>query len=904
MTVLATADELMARRSALHGDLGDLAGGLRGELAPLLATTPEVPREKAMLSREGGRCPVDGTLLSFDPFDVRHSCPQCGREAKGASHDRFRLYWYQMWLAERVVHAALIGVVADDIECRTLAAALLDAYVEQYLRYPNADNVLGPSRPFFSTYLESVWLLQLIVALDFLETGAPSPAISALGGRVRDRIVEPSVALIASFDERMSNRQVWNNAALMAAGRLTDDQTLLDLAIDGPSGLHAHLATAMLSDGTWYEGENYHLFAHRGLWYGERIAAAAGRALPAPLDHRYREGFASPFRTLLPDLTFPSRRDSQYAVSARQLRFAESCELGIAKRIDERLLSMLARLYDLACPLGETGRSTSSADIERNRAPTGLARTDLSWRTLLCAVPALPPLVAQPLGSDLLPAQGIGIIRRHHDAVYVSLDYGHPGGGHGHPDRLNLTLVDRTHRWFVDPGTGSYVDPSLHWYRSTLAHHAPLVDGHSQPAVHGELLAFDHDERVGWVSARAELAAGVTVSRSVVVLGDYLVDEVSWTSTAEHEITLPVHGVQPADGGATRAVSTPGGSGAVDGFAFLSQVERADGAVDGVRMRGVSREGAVLDGWVFAGGGATLWTAHAPAPPGCDGPVPIILVRERAARGRFVSVWSWGAGVAAVSRSSTGIVVTRCDGSRQAHARTEAGWTIAGLGGAEPRVLLPQLPIAPFDARDPAEFSTAPSLQVADGELHGLPAYLELGEAHYRRSESSWIEAGGPTATVAITRASPKSVVVEVHVHASKRLFVPILTDNPLDNEPASTNGDSVQLYAVASDRRTGLLLVPDGNAVSARPVDGWVNDLEVHAHWKPTPSGYHLVAELRVEPEAASLSLEVIVNETVAGRQRRRGQLVLSSAAGEFVYLRGDRCDPSRLLRFSLTHD
>jgi len=468
---------------------------------------------------------------------------------------------------------------------------------------------------------------------------------------------------------------------------------------------------------------------------------------------------------------------------------------------------MLARLYDLACPLGETGRSTSSADIERNRAPTGLARTDLSWRTLLCAVPALPPLVAQPLGSDLLPAQGIGIIRRHHDAVYVSLDYGHPGGGHGHPDRLNLTLVDRTHRWFVDPGTGSYVDPSLHWYRSTLAHHAPLVDGHSQPAVHGELLAFDHDERVGWVSARAELAAGVTVSRSVVVLGDYLVDEVSWTSTAEHEITLPVHGVQPADGGATRAVSTPGGSGAVDGFAFLSQVERADGAVDGVRMRGVSREGAVLDGWVFAGGGATLWTAHAPAPPGCDGPVPIILVRERAARGRFVSVWSWGAGVAAVSRSSTGIVVTRCDGSRQAHARTEAGWTIAGLGGAEPRVLLPQLPIAPFDARDPAEFSTAPSLQVADGELHGLPAYLELGEAHYRRSESSWIEAGGPTATVAITRASPKSVVVEVHVHASKRLFVPILTDNPLDNEPASTNGDSVQLYAVASDRRTGLLL-------------------------------------------------------------------------------------------------
>ena len=150
-------------------------------------------------------------------------------------------------------------------------------------------------------------------------------------------------------------------------------------------------------------------------------------------------------------------------------------ELGLAMQSDERLVSMLARIYDSSYPGGETGRATSAADIERNRAPTGLARADLSWRTLLCALPGLPPLVSRPFGSDLLPAQGIGILRREGDAVYVSLDYGHSGGGHGHPDRLNLTLVDRTHRWFEDPGTGSYVDPSLHWYRSTLAHNAPLM---------------------------------------------------------------------------------------------------------------------------------------------------------------------------------------------------------------------------------------------------------------------------------------------------------------------------------------------------------------------------------------------------------------------------------------------
>ena len=904
MTLLLSPAELTARRAALNGDLAELATGLRRELAPLIDSAPEVPRDKAVLSRNGGRCPVDGALLSFDPFDPRHICPQCGREAKGALHDRFRLYWYQMWLAERVLHAAVIGVLADDHECRALAVALLDALADQYHRYPNVDNVLGPSRPFFSTYLESVWLLQLILALDFLETGAPSPAISGLGGRVRDRLVVPSAALIASFDERMSNRQVWNNAALMAAGRLTDNHALVDGAIHGGSGLHAHLSTALLSDGTWYEGENYHLFAHRGLWYGERIATAAGHALPSPLESRYREGFASPFRTLLPDLTFPSRRDSQYATSARQLRFAESCELGIAMQVDERLLSMLARLYDPAVPGGETGRSSSSADIERNRAPVGLVRADLSWRTLLCALPVLPPLVARPFASDLLPAQGVGIIRRDRDALYVSLDYGHPGGGHGHPDRLNLTLVDRTRRWFEDPGTGSYVDPSLHWYRSTLAHNAPMVDGRSQPAVHGALLAFHDDERVGWVSASAELAAGLTVCRSVVVLGDYLVDELTWASATEHEITLPMHGVQLAEALEMHPVPVRAEGTAPDGFDFLSHIKKADDPVQGTHLHGSTPEGGALDGWVFAGSTAALWTAEAPAPPGHQGPVPVVLVRERAATGRFLSIWSWNGAIAAVSHLPDGIVVVRHDDSRHTHARSEGGWIIAGLNADEGAVELRGVTAPPLDPADRTDLSTTLSRLVADGGLHRLPSVHELGEAHYRCSELSWRATGGPTATVAITRASPRTIVVDVHVHVSARRFVALSTDNPFDNEPASINGDSVQLYAIVGDRRSGFLLVPDGNGVSARAVDGWGSDLEVTAQWRPTASGYRLVAELRIAPHATELALEVVVNETVAGRQRRRGQLVLSGAAGEFVYLRGDRSDAARLLRYSLTHD
>jgi hypothetical protein len=354
--------------------------------------------------------------------------------------------------------------------------------------------------------------------------------------------VEPSVRLIASYDERLSNRQVLNDAAMLAAGGLLGDRSLVAHAVDGASGVRALLGYALLDDGSWYEGENYHLFAHRGLWYGVTLAERMGADVGADQTRRFDDGFAAPFRTILPDLTYPSRRDSQYAVSVRQPRFAESCELGLARRHDPRLVGMLARLYDPAMPSGDTGRRASTADVERNLPGTGLGRADLSWRALLFARESLPPLHPSPLESDLLPDQGFAIVRRDAGRCFVGLDYGRSGGGHGHPDRLNLLLSDGDVRWFDDPGTGSYVEESLHWYRSTLAHTAPLIDGRSQPRIDGELTAFDERARVGWMRARAELAPGLVVHRSVVVMEDYLVDRIEWTGDAPPRDRPPASG--------------------------------------------------------------------------------------------------------------------------------------------------------------------------------------------------------------------------------------------------------------------------------------------------------------------------------------------------------------------------
>src|SRR5437773_7373973 len=85
-------------------------------------------------------------------------------------------------------------------------------------------------------------------------------------------------------------------------------------------------------DGVWYEGENYHLFALRGLLTGVAWAAQAGIdvwAEPAPAG-RLRAALLAPAHSALPDFTFPARKDSRFGVSLAHPMYLELWEVGLA----------------------------------------------------------------------------------------------------------------------------------------------------------------------------------------------------------------------------------------------------------------------------------------------------------------------------------------------------------------------------------------------------------------------------------------------------------------------------------------------------------------------------------------------------------------------------------------------
>ncbi len=137
-------------------------------------------------------------------------------------------------------------------------------------------------------------------------------------------------------------------------------------------------------------------------------------------------------------------------------------------------------------------------------------------------------------GSVFFEGQGLAILR--HGNRYASLECGAHGGGHGHPDRLNLVLHADGEYWLPDLGTGSYVARDLFWYRSTLAHNAPRLDGVSQRP--GDALCDNFDQQGEWGWARGRFG---DLTRTLVSGPNYLLDILDLSSASDQLLELPLH---------------------------------------------------------------------------------------------------------------------------------------------------------------------------------------------------------------------------------------------------------------------------------------------------------------------------------------------------------------------------
>lgn len=915
---MLTAEELEARRAVIEAspDLGALLRRLQTHAQLVLERRPEIPRHKGMLSADGGFCPADGATLGFDPWSPNaHRCTKCGAIAKGERHD-LRWAWYQhLWLAERMASLATVGILADDEAALTWAAEQVRAYAERYHDYPNIDNVLGPSRLFFSTYLESIWLTRYLAAA-FLLREANALDEETLEGV--NRLAEEAANLIGEFDEGASNRQVWHNAALAAVAVWFEDQELAQRALEGHRGLAGALADGFGADGMWYEGENYHLFALQGMLTGACWARLAGAEFFVEEQSRDRlvAALRAPIQSALPDGTFPARKDSRFGVSLAQPMYLELWENGIGGLLAAgapgpaaEFARWLERLYALPAPPAE--RFDSWLEEAGEPPPDERGRQHLSWWMLLTMAPELPLAApAAAVAGTLLEEEGLAILR--YGESYASLDCGAEIGGHGHPDRLHLTLHGDGVHWLADPGTGSYVSRDLFWYRSTMAHNAPRLDGRSQPWGDARCEYFEAAERWGWARGRF---AGMT--RTVVSSEQVLVDVVEFSSEDEHTVELPWH---PA--GAIE-VLTPGRwePGQLED-PFAKGVERfvPEGAGP-IRWR-ATESGKALSG-LFDGGGELL-RATAPGRPG-EGERSFLVRRLRGRYVRLTTVLAWGGvGLTGATFTAESLTVETSAGALTHHPASD-GW-VAKQDGEETQLRgfrRPPVSLAALDVPTPgrerprwtAPEATAfhlPDPPPLDGTLEGFATDAPLGLDHedqYRRSEEPY-----PGEEAFSARAylgwDEQRLYAAVHVTKEPLLFrSPDAPPLRLDNEPDLVHADGIQVFLTTDGApMCGWLVAPDprGDAVTVVPVAGTAaKPDQLTARWAATDDGY--IVTLAITPQvwppdhaSAEPRFDVVVNEMRPGRQRRAGQLAWSGGGG-WVYLRGDRTDPARLGRVIL---
>ncbi|HZI22814.1 MAG TPA: heparinase II/III family protein [Gemmatimonadales bacterium] len=907
---MVTADELTARRAAIAQapELQALLARLRERAAPVLERMPPVPQAKALLSMDGGACPDDGATLVFDPWSPgAHRCPRCGKAHAGERHDRHWARFQHLWLAERAAHLATLGALADNDAAAARAAEILRAYAGRYWQFPNRDNVLGPSRLFFSTYLESIWTCNYVAAATLLREAGRLDDTTLKGV---NQVADEAATLIGEFDEWFSNRQTWNNAALAAIAVWFEDEDLARRALEGPTGLLEHLTRGFGRDGMWYEGENYHLFALRGLLTGAAWAREAGVDLygEPQLAARIAAALLAPARTALPDLTFPARKDSRFGVSLAQPVYLELWEIGLAKlgaggagSATDQLASWLSRLYGAAHVTPELFESyLHDAPLQPLPDPRPPSRAGLSWWALMFMAPELPaaPSPWSP-GSVLLESQGLAVLRT--GDRYVSLECGQLGGGHGHPDRLHLTLHAGGVHWLADPGTGSYVSPDLFWYRSTLAHNAPRLDGASQPAGDAVCEAFEAHDEWAWVRGRFG-----DITRTVVSGPAYVLDVVELGGRVDHVLELPWHFRGTGDGGrgtwASGELSDP----------FVSSVQRF--VPEGPVVLEVADGSRLLKAFFFYDG--ELLRAEGPGRPGEVKRARFYVERTKGRGVRLVTVLE-SFGERAFVRGLTGrggMIEVETEEGTHRHSASATGWEVA----TEPRRVrlagprAPEPPFTPLVELDPPRPAVATALRVnepplLDGSLAGFdtsePLRLDL-EDQYRRSEEPY---SGPADFSAVAYAGWDDAALYLAIEVTKpELCLRPADGKPLrlDNEPDDIHSDGVQVYLhdAEADAGVGFLVVPEesGGSLRVRGAGESPGDPgTVRGAWRRTGEGYRVTLAMEW-PDwhrahvGGQVRFDLLINEALPGRVRRAGQLVWSGGNG-WVWLRGDRQDPER---------
>ena len=590
--------------------------------APLIARPPAVPTHKALLSADGGVCPDDGAALEFDPWSrrPRTAVPAAAGRFAGERHDRAWARFRHLWLAERAADAGHAGRAGRARRRRGARGRRSSRPTPRPTStIPTATTSSGPagsSSPPISSPSGSP--TTSAAALLLRESGRLDRTTSPRAWAV---VAEEAANLIGEFDEGFSNRQTWHNAALAAIAVWFEDEELADARRRRRRrGILAHLMRGIRRRRDVVRGRELppvraaRAARRHGLGAAGRGGSARGRAAGRPA--RRRAPGAGAHRAARRHLPRPQGLAVRRVAGAADVPRA----LGGRPRAPGRRAARISGAGSARCtPRPRRRRRHSTPTCTRPGSPhrraadsrrpllVGAARDGAraaggrrrrGRRERCCSSargsPSCATATATPASSAAGSAAGTAIPT---DCTSPST----PTASIGSPD----------------PGTGSYVAGDLFWYRSTLAHNAPRLDGRSQ---------VPGDATVRRLRRPWGLELGTrTVRRDVANAGRRRVPagrRRAGRGRGSHHRAPVAPGRSHRDGNARQTGPPSRGT-----SSFVERVERFTGRTeDGVVLRSHGENGATLTLHLRFDG--TLLRASAPGRPGEPARGTMYLVRS------------------------------------------------------------------------------------------------------------------------------------------------------------------------------------------------------------------------------------------------------------------------------------
>lgn len=572
-------------------------------------------REKIEIPPYGGRghnffCD-DGTHLVASPayryYPGPYRCPTCGKTYDAPRYQAAHALEVHHLISQAALDMALVFAIENKPEYAAKSAEILLKYADVYPG-PHTSNVAGGIME--QSLDESVWVIRLAKAYDLIRNDLTADQ------RVRIEKFLHTVADGLLKTNPGGNWSSWHLSAVGVVGYAIDDEALVNWSLDH---FKNQIQVDLGDDGIWPESLHcYHYYVLQAFTHLAEAARHAGVDL-----YRY-EGkpgksmlkmLTAPLPLAYPDLRLPAINDGWFDSYPP----GEIYETAYRQTGDPLFAWVLAA----HCPKGADPRhvGTPATDSMRNSRYALLFGSDL------------PANLPKPeLHSATTTTLGICALRSVDDSAMMTFHYG-PFTGHGHIDKMAITLWAHGKLWAADYGTQGYGSASVRWFQSACSHNMIIVDG-KEPARTRERAAdlWLGDPLVeGARSTTQEAYPGVTWTRTVIRVGDYFVVRDQLESKDSHTYDFYLH----SEGRLTMDGLQGGGEKADPATSWIKDL-KAWGASDSLSGHWTLGS-STLDIRMLGSGPITPLVGKCPAETATR-TIPLLIARQSGTSAEFITV--------------------------------------------------------------------------------------------------------------------------------------------------------------------------------------------------------------------------------------------------------------------------